>query len=412
MSKRNPNNYTVPIIIIGLLFFVLGFSIGINTYLIPFLRGVFNLSTAASYLVMTATFSAYVIFGIPSGYIIQRIGYKKGIVLAFMILALGMFLFVPSANKSSFLLFLLALFIGGTGQTLLQTSINPYITILGPGESAARRICIMGIANKVAFSLGPIILSLFMDLQQIHVEDIVKPFIIIAAVLLAVAGLSLLAPLPEIEAKTERDSQEPGSVSRQDSIFHFPHLFLGVIALFLSIGVEGLALGTILDFARSLHLPGLQLFGINVLAPEIFVSYTTFSMITGYLIGIILIPNVISQQQALKYSGLFGVVVTILILVIPAKSAVFLVALLGVANAVQWPAIWPLSLAGLGKLTKKGSSLLVVGITGGAIIPLIFGWMVDLLSYQLAYWIAIPGYLYILYFATTGHQMRKHGIKR
>ena len=405
MSNIKKSSYGVPIAIIGLLFFVLGFAIGINTYLIPFLREVFNLSTAASYLIMAATFSSFVVFGIPSGFIIKKIGYKGGIVLSFVVMAIGMILFVPSAKTTSFPLFLLALFIGGVGQTLLQTSINPYITILGPEESAASRICMMGISNKVAYALGPIILSIFMSLEAINISDIVEPFYLISVIFLICAGISYFAPLPEIEAQSSQEYKDTEPDTHRSSIFQFPHLFLGMGAIFLYIGAETLSLGTVLDFATRLQFTPFKVFDINILAPEIFVSYATFSMIVGYLAGIVLIPKIISQQNALKYSSVFGVIITLMVLISPVKWSVFLVAALGLANAVMWPAIWPLSLAGLGKFTKTGSSVLVLGIVGGAVVPLIFGWMVDLLSYQMGYWICLPCYVYILYFAIKGHKI-------
>ncbi len=401
------NRYVLPIAIIGVLFFVLGFAIGINTYLIPFLREVFNLSTVASYLVMAATFSSFVVFGLPSGYMIQKIGYKGGIVLAFVIMALGMVLFVPSARTTSFPLFLLALFIGGMGQTLLQTSINPYITILGPEESAASRICLMGICNKIAYALGPIVLSVFMSLQEINVSDVIEPFYIISAIFLAGAAISLFAPLPEIEAQPQQSSEGSEIITNRTSIFQFPYLFLGMGAVFLYIGVETLSLGTVLDFATRLNLPPLKVYGINMLAPEIFVTYATFSMIIGYLGGIVLIPKFISQQKALKYSAILGLLITCLVILLPVNWSVIFVAALGLANAVMWPAIWPLALGGLGKFTKTGSSILVLGIVGGAVIPLIFGWMVDILSYQLAYLICFPCYLYILFFSIKGYKIRR-----
>lgn len=405
MKENKKNQFAVSIATIGLLFFVLGFAIGINTYLIPFLRGVFELSTSASYLVMAATFSSFVIFGIPSGYIIRKIGYKGGIILSFLVLAFGMLLFVPSAKFVSFPFFILALFVGGIGQTLLQTSINPYITVLGPVESAARRICMMGISNKVAYALGPIVLSAFMSLQGINVSDIIEPFYIISAIFVGCAGISYFAPLPEIQAESSTSERESENNSQSSSIFQFPHLFLGMGAVFLYIGAETLSLGTVLDFAIQLNLPAFKVFDINILAPEIFVSYATFSMIIGYLAGIVLIPKYISQQDALKYSSILGLAITVLVLSFPSNWSVFLVASLGIANAVMWPAIWPLSLAGLGKFTKTGSSVLVLGIVGGAVIPLVFGWMADIVSFQSAYWICVPCYVYILYFAVKGYRV-------
>ena len=405
MSDKK-NGYGVTIAIIGMLFFVLGFAIGINTYLIPFLREAFNLSTATSYLVMAATFSSFVVFGIPSGYIIKKIGYKGGIVFSFVLLAVGMLMFVPSAKSTSFPLFLLALFVGGMGQTLLNTSINPYITILGSADSAARRICIMGISNKVAYAMGPIVLSLFMSLQNINLNDVIEPFYIIAAIFLASAGFSYFAPLPEIQAQTS-DNQETETDTHETSIFQFPHLFFGMGAIFIYLGVETISLGTVLDYANHLNLPQLTVLDINILAPEIFVTYATFSMIIGYSLGIILIPKYISQQNALVYSSILGLIIVALVVFTPSNLSVIILAFLGLANAVMWPAIWPLSLAGLGKFTKIGSSVLVLGIVGGAIIPLIFGWFVDIVSYQLAYLICIPCYFYILFFAIKGYKIKR-----
>ena len=407
MNENKKNRFAVSIAIIGLLFFVLGFAIGINTYLIPFLRGVFELSTSASYLVMAATFLSFVIFGIPSGYIIGKIGYKGGIVLSFLVLAFGMLLFVPSAKFVSFPFFILALFIGGMGQTLLQTSINPYITVLGPVESAARRICMMGISNKLAYALGPIVLSAFMSLQGIEVSDMIEPFYMISAIFVACAGISYFAPLPEIQADSSTSEGASENSGQGSSIFQFPHLFLGMGAVFLYIGAETLSLGTVLDFAIQLNLPAFKVFDINILAPEVFVSYATFSMIIGYLAGIVLIPKYISQQDALKYSSILGLAITVMVLTLPPNWSVFLVASLGIANAVMWPAIWPLSLAGLGKFTKTGSSVLVLGIVGGAVIPLGFGWMADVISIKSAYWICLPCYLYILYFGVKGYRVGK-----
>jgi MFS transporter, FHS family, L-fucose permease len=406
-QQKTKSGYWLPLIIVGLLFFILGFALGINTYLIPFLREGLKLSTAASYLVMAATFSAFVVFGIPSGYILQSTGYKKGISLSFIIMAIGMILFVPSAKMTSFVLFLLALFIGGMGQTLLQAAVNPYVVILGPNESAARRISLMGIFNKVAVALAPVVLSIFMNLQNINIDDVIRPFYIISAILIVCAGISYLSPLPELEDPGSSSGTFEETEKPKGSIFRFSYLFLGLAALFMDVGVEIISLGTVLDYSYSLDLKDFMLGGIDLLAPEIFVSYATLSMITGYILGIILIPKYLSQPDALKLSTILGLILTILVLVLPPLGSVFMVAVLGLANAFLWPAIWPLSIGGLGEYTKRGSSILVIGIVGGAVIPLTFGWLVDLISYQWAYIVCIPCYLYILFFAVKGHKIGK-----
>jgi len=261
------------------------------------------------------------------------------------------------------------------------------------------------IRKKFDYDLVPIVLSSFMSRQGINVSDIIEPFYIISAVFVACAGISYFAPLPEIQADSSTSEGETENSSPASSIFQFPHLFLGMGAVFLYIGAETLSLGTVLDFAIQLNLPAFKVFDINILAPEIFVSYATFSMIIGYLAGIVLIPKYISQQDALKYSSILGLATTVMVLSFPSNWSVFLVASLGIANAVMWPAIWPLSLAGLGKFTKTGSSVLVLGIVGGAVIPLVFGWMADIVSFQSAYLICLPCYVYILYFAVKGYRV-------
>lgn len=408
MKLSSKNLYLLVLAFIGFLFFTLGFSTGINSYLIPFLREAFNISIATSYLVIAATFSAYVLLGVPSGLTIRMIGYKGGMVLSFIIMAIGMYLFVPSAKIQSFPLFILALFIVGAGQTLLQTSINPYITIIGPRESAAARICVNGILNKIAFALGPLLLSIFMDLKLIRIDDVPRPFIMITVVLLVCAVIAYYFPLPDVSVQ-ESGNQEikPEKDTPGRSIFQYPHVFLGAIAIFFDVGVEMISLGTILDYALQSKLPDLFLFNINLHSPEIFVSYATIAMVLGYLAGIIFIPGKISQQKALVYSAIWGTVITLAIMISPGYISVWLVALLGFGNAILWPAIWPLSLADLGNHTKTGSSILIIGVIGGAVIPLLFGWMADISSYQVAYWICIPCYVYLLYFATLGHKIRK-----
>jgi len=407
MKISSKNLYILALGFIGFLFFTLGFTTGINSYLIPFLREAFQISIAASYLVIAATFSAYVILGVPSGMIIRIIGYKGGMVVAFLVMAIGMYLFVPSSNIQSFPLFIAALFIGGAGQTLLQTSINPYVTIIGPRESAAARICINGILNKTAFALGPLVLSIFMELNAITLSDVPRPFILISVILFICAIIAYGFPLPDVSMQEAGNSGSgSGDIGPDRSIFRYPHVFLGGIAIFFDVGAEMISLGTVLDYAMQSKLPELLLFGVNLHAPEIFVSYATFSMILGYLAGIIFIPGKISQQKALLYSSVLGVGITVAIILTAGPLSVWLVALLGFGNAILWPAIWPLAIADLGRHTKIGSSILIIGVIGGAVIPLLFGWIADIMSYRAAYWICILCYLYLLYFAAAGHKIR------
>lgn len=397
-SSRTP---IIPMFIIGSMYAVLGFSVGINAFFIPFVQEAFTVSTATSYLIMTATFSAYILFGVPSGSIIKKFGYKGSISLAFVMIAVGFSIIGYSASIISFPLFLFALFFIGMGQTLLTGAINSYVTILGPQESAASRICVMGIADKLALAGASLILGLFLDLTDVRLENAITPFYVITGILLALGLLSFYSPLPELKAVGEEEDEmeetlASSAANSKTSVFQFPHLLLGVVAIFFDVGVEIIALGSINDYATVLKLAN----------PENYVWYTTFGMVAGYLLGVIYIPKYISQQTALLCCAVLGIAVTVSIAMVPAAISIYLVALLGFSNSLLWPAIFPLALADLGKFTKTGSSMLVTGIIGGAILPLVFGFVAGKTSHQFAYLICLPSYLFILYFAVWGNKIR------
>jgi MFS transporter, FHS family, L-fucose permease len=390
----------VPMMLIGSMFAVLGFALGINAFFVPFVKQAFNISITMSYLVMTATFLSFVVFGVPSGAIIKKFGYKGGMIIAFLIMSLGFYLIAPAAKIISFPLLLLALFISGMGQTLLTGAVNTYVAILGPPESAASRIALMGICSKTFYAVASLMLALFMDLANVHVEDTILPFYIISGVLVVMGLLYYFAPLPEIKAIGEEDENEVSAASSYASskttIFQFPHLLLGVIAIFFDVGAEYIALGTINDYATILNLP----------SPANYVWFVSAGMVVGYLSGVFFIPKYVSQGSALFLSTLSGIIITIMIVLLPVGISIYLVAFLGLANALMWPAIWPLAIADLGKFTKMGSSLLVTGIIGGAFLPLLFGYVADVASHQVAYLVCLPAYLYIMYFALSGSKIR------
>jgi fucose permease len=385
---------------IGSMFAVLGFALGINAFFVPFVKGAFNISITMSYLVMTATFLSFVVFGIPSGVIIKKFGYKGGMIIAFLIMAIGFYMIAPAAKIISFPLFLIALFISGLGQTLLTGAVNTYVAILGPPESAASRIAIMGICSKTFYAVASMMLALFMDLSNIRIEDTILPFYIISGVLIVMGFIYYFAPLPDIKAVGEEEedgvSMASSYASSKTSIFQFPHLLLGVFAIFFDIGLEYIALGSINDYAAMLNLP----------SPQNYVWFVSSGMVVGYLLGVALIPKFLSQGTALLLSTISGVVVTIAIVILPAGISIYLVALLGLANALMWPAIWPIAIADLGKFTKMGSSFLVTGIIGGAFIPVLFGYIADIASHQVAYLVCLPAYLYIMYYALSGSKIR------
>ncbi|MCC6834656.1 MAG: sugar MFS transporter [Cytophagales bacterium] len=407
------------ITIIGILFFIFGFVTWINGTLIPYLKIACELKTDfQSYLVATAFFIAYTVMAIPASYVLKKTGYKKGMSVGLFIMAIGAILFVPAAQARNFDMFLVGLFIIGTGLALLQTASNPYATIIGPIESAATRISIMGICNKVAGILAGLIFgyialndadALEASLKTMDeatknatldelASRVIVPYMIIAGVLVFLAIAILFSALPDIDDSGEGEGQAQVH-SEKTSVFQFPHLILGVITLFLYVGAEVLAGDTIISYGKSI--------GIELSTARYFTQATLAFMLVGYVVGIIAIPKYMTQATALKICSWLGIVFTIGAVLTSGFVSVAFIALLGLANSLMWPAIFPLAIDGLGKFTKIGSALLIMAIAGGAILPLVYGWLSELTSSQQAYWLMVPCYLFILFFAVKGHKIGK-----
>ena len=417
MEKSKPKAIP-PLVILGALFFIFGFVTWLNGTLIPFLKIACELTYSQALLVTFAFYIAYVFLAIPSSLILRKAGFKNGMALGLLVMAAGALVFVPAAQTRSFALFLAGLFTQGAGLALLQTASNPYASILGPLESAARRISIMGICNKVAGALSPVIIGAVVlrgaaglekqlagpaspvekaALLQQLAGRVVLPYIIMAAVLVVLAGLVRLSGLPEIAAHGGAHRAGPPAPPNAPApgVWQHPHLLLGVLAIFCCVGAEVIAGDTISQYGRSQ--------GISLDIAKNFTSLTLVAMLAGYFIGVATIPRHVSQQTALRICALVGVVFTVGIVATHGYASVLLVALLGLANALMWPAIFPLSLKGLGALTEQGSALLIMGIGGGAVLPYLYGRLSEPLGLQRAYLLLIPCYLYILFFALKGH---------
>ncbi|HWK07450.1 MAG TPA: sugar MFS transporter [Puia sp.] len=416
-----------PLMIIGVLFFVFGFVTWLGSVLIPYLKIACQLNNFASYLVAFSFYISYTVMAIPAAAVLRRTGYKKGMALGLLIMAAGALLFIPAAGNRSYQLFLTGLFIQGTGLAILQTAANPYITILGPLESAARRISVMGICNGIAGVLGPLIIGSVMlkdadairekvlslpALQKTVVLEqlahrVLLPYGLITGALVLLSVWVYFSGLPELESDPTEEPADSRSGSdaagRSGSgaagkthIFQFPHLLLGVLTLFLYVGVEVIAGDTIINYGASQ--------GIPLSTAKFFTSCTLTSMLAGYLIGIVLIPKYLSQTTVLKISAGMGLLFVFLALSTKGITSVAFIALLGLANSLVWPSIWPLAIKGLGKFTPIGSSLLIIAIGGGALLPLLYGWVADLSTPQHAYWVVVPCYCFIGYYAVSGHK--------
>ena len=415
--QNNSRQYIQSVSIIGILFFIFGFVTWLNGPLITFVKLAFALDTdAKAFWVTTAFYMAYFFTALPSSWILEKTGMKKGMALGLLVMAIGTFLFGHFATARDYTNSLIGLFVIGAGLSVLQTACNPYISIIGPIESAAQRISIMGICSKVAGILSPVILSAFVLKDIDKLESIVAnasspeakeqilssfaatiytPYMIMAAVLVALAVWITQSPLPEVKASEMNAEISSGTGSRK-SIFQFPHLWLGVFCIFVYVGVEVMAADAIGTYGKGFNIPGDQ--------TKYFTSFTLGGMLVGYLIGLAAIPKLITQQTALKFSAILGIVFSLAALLTKGYISVGCVAALGLSNALMWPAIFPMAIDGLGKFTEKGSALLIMGIAGGAIIPKIFAEFKTADNFQWMFFIiTLPCYLYILYYAVAGH---------
>lgn len=418
--RDQKSSYLMSMIIIGMLFFTIGFATWINGTLIPYLKIACELETDfQSYLVATAFYVAYTLMALPASFVLGKVGYKKGMALSLLVMAVGAIIFVPAATLRSYEVFLFGLFIIGTGLALLQTAVNPYVSIIGPMESAATRISIMGVANKIAGILAGLIFGYIalgdademeaglalMDpiTKSIALDELasrlILPYYVIAAVLVVMAVVILRSTLPEIQDSAEDTTEKSGGVvtAGKTSVFQYPHLLLGVMALFLYVGAEVIAGDTIISYGKSL--------GISLSTARYFTQGTLACMLVGYVFGIFTIPKLISQDKALTICALLGLLFTVLAVYTQGFVSVLFIALLGLANSLMWPAIFPLSISGLGKFTKTGSAMLVMAISGGAVLPLLYGAFTDSFNSQQAYWLMVPCYLFILFFAVKGHKI-------
>lgn len=421
------NQKIISIVIIAVLFFVFGFVTWVNAILIPYFKIAFDLSNFASYLVAFAFYIAYLVMAIPSGYILKYFGFKTGMMLGFLTMALGAFLFIPAGSYRIYEVFLIGLFTLGVGLSILQTAANPYVTILGDKERAAQRFSIMGISNKVAGIIAPLLfaaiilkpedkvffenLSLLSELEREALLDelvqrVIVPYMSIGIILIILGIFVKLSPLPEIDSDEEVKNDE-GLVNSKKTVLAFPYLVLGSLAIFFHVGSQVIAVDSIISYA--------QHHGQSFIDAKSFPSYTLTATIIGYLLGITFIPKIISQLTALRLCTCLGLILSFAVIFCTGFidflshqtdiSVWFLVAL-GFANSMIWAGIWPLALANLGKFLKVGASLLVMALCGNAIMPLIYGYFADTYGLQSAYWVLVPCYVYLVYYAFYGYNIK------
>lgn len=401
---KEQKNFLIPMAFIGLMFFTCGFALGINSLLVPVLKVSLQVTSMKAYMLIGATFLPFLIFGYPAGMLISKIGYKHTMASAFAMFSLAFVVFILSAKEESFLLFLVASFACGTANTFLQSAINPYVTILGPTESAAQRISIMGMINKLAWPVSPLFIAFVVgNSDHIAVADLTKPFAVIIGLFVLLGVISFFAPLPEVKAVGEDNKEEDAESQKvsayansKHSIFQFPHLVLGSLAIFFYVGAETIVLGTLIDYANESGLSH----------PENYSWIAPICISVGYLSGIIFIPKYLSQTRALQICSLVALAGTALVVFLPGTLSIYCIGIMALGCSLMWPAFWPLALMDLGKFTKEGSSLLTMGLIGGAVITVLFGLLKDIAGIQLAYSICLVSFAYIVFYAFKGYKLR------
>ncbi|WP_369943073.1 sugar MFS transporter [Xanthomonas medicagonis] len=416
MTTARPASPYASIAIVGLLFFIMGFFTWINGPLILFAKVAFNVSDTFAFLIPSAFYISYFCLALPSSFILKLTGMKKGLALSLLILAIGAAIFGQFTNARSYVGAVSGIFIIGGGLALLQTAVNPYISILGPIDGAARRIALMGICNKVAgalatYGLAKVVLHGMEDFST-QIEQVLPaqkelllqefagrihgPYMAIAGVLAVLSVAILFSPLPEVSA--EKANASVSDERSRDSIFAFPHVWLGALCIFVYVGAEVMAGDAIGIYGNSL--------GLSLDYAKYFTIGTLVCMLAGYLVGLVLIPKYISQEKYLSISACLGIVFSLCAMLTGGYVSVAFVAALGFANAIMWPAIFPLAIKGLGKFTEKGAALLIMGIVGGAAVPQLFAHLKEFFDFQLVFaGLMIACYLYILFFALRGHRV-------
>ena len=414
--ETSRTRYWLPMIIIGALFFIFGFVTWLNGPLITFAKLAFQVPVTYAFLVPSAFYLSYFFLALPSSTVLRRTGMKKGMALGLIVMAVGAVIFSQFAPLRDYAGVLTGLFVIGAGLALLQTAANPYISILGPIESAARRIAIMGICNKGAGALAPIVIGVVALRGIDKIEQSLKaastpaaresvlngfaaqmrwPYLAMAAILVTVAVWVIRSSLPEIKPENSNRVVEEDA---RGSLLRVPHFWLGVLCLFLYVGVEVMAGDAIGIYGQG--------FGLPVGETTHFTSMTMFAMLIGYALGFALTPRFVSQERYLGASAVLGVLLTLAAWLTTGFTSVLLVAALGFANAMMWPAIFPLAIRGLGRRTETGSAFLIMAIAGGAIIPQVFAHLEQLINFQVAFMaLMMPCYAYVLFYAVYGNRV-------
>lgn len=419
MESRS--QYYISLVMLGCLFFVFGLVSWVNSILVPYFKVACGLESGVqTYLVTFSFYIAYLVMTVPASFLLRKVGYKRGALTGLWIMSAGALMFWPAALTRSYGFFLVALFTIGTALAVLQSVANPFVTIIGPHESAAKRISVMGICNKAAGIIAPLLFAAAVIrpedkviMEQVEsgllagnaleaaldemIKGVILPYVVLSVILFVFGILFYKSPIKDINP--DRDNKAVMDGGDRKSVWSYPYLVLGVIALFAHLGSQQISVSTIIGYAQSM--------GINLEAAKVFPSYTLACILIGYLIGVITIPKYISQQKSLVVCTVAGLVLSCLVLVLPERLSIWSLVLLGVPNSLIYAGIWPLAIRGLGRWTSTGSSLLVMALCGNAVLSLLYGYVSDYMSLQASYWLLLPCFVYMIFYAIYGYKIER-----
>ncbi len=398
-------NYTIPFIIVTALFGIFGFLTSLNNQLVGKLKEIFHLPYGPSMLATSAWFFAYLVFSVPSGKLIEKVGYKRTMVISLFVMMVGALLFVPAANHVSFPLTLTAIFVLASGVCALQTSANPYVAILGPETSASARLNLAQAFNSGASAVAGWFAATFILADTSKVSDAASqahmlqmPYVYIATGLLVLGITVMFLHLPAVtSARPTKDSPLPGR-----SIWSFSHTVLGMVGIFFYVGVEIALAAICIQYCKEQGISNLETAGILVTVYYLLIM-------AGRFVGSALM-SVIKAEKMLVVLGIFGVVLMLVSMFTTGQVAIWSLVLCGLANSIMYPTIFALGIAELGPMTSKGSGVITIGNVGGAVIPPLFGFLADKVGIQYAFVLPIICYVFIAYYGFSGYKPT-HAVK-
>ncbi|MCK9396107.1 MAG: L-fucose:H+ symporter permease [Methylobacter sp.] len=415
-SSADKNPYLGSLTILTSLFFIWGFITCLNDILIPHLKSVFTLNYTQAMLIQFCFFTAYFVVSVPSGYLVEKIDYKGGIIAGLSVAGIGCLLFYPAASSHSYPLFLAAFFVLASGITLLQVAANPYVTILGNPETASSRLTMTQAFNSLGTTVAPYLGALFILATAVKTADEIKllnadelsayqaaqaaavqnPYLLLAAVLFFIAVIFALIKLPKIEAAETQVSGLEEDV--HDSAWGYKHLVLGAIGIFVYVGGEVSIGSFLINFLGEPSIAGLAEQDAGK-----YVSFYWGGAMVGRFIGAVAMQK-IQPGKALAFNAVTAAVLVLMTMLGSGHVAMWTILAVGLFNSIMFPTIFSLAVSGLGRHTGQGSGILCAAIVGGAVLPVVQGLFADWIGIQQAFFIPVLCYCYIAYYGWRGYK--------